>query len=183
MPETMQDVALLSKCARSCRHLEGDVAEAGVYYGASARLLARFFEGTNKTIHLFDVFDKMPPKHEGKDPLGKVFPHYTTIEEAQNVLADFDNIKFYKGLFKDTLKEVADKKFCFVHVDCDLYDGAKDSCEFFYPRMVVGGVMMFHDYGTRNFPGIQLAVEEFFIDKPDLRVTNRFGSHHVMVKR
>jgi len=186
MPQAMSDVMQIENCARACGKLEGDIAEAGVYFGATARLLMRFFDG-RKTIHLFDTFDVMPdadPEHdlpEWWDPKKDL-----SVAKVKMLLEDFDKeglVKFYKGLFKDTLHEAKDKRFCFVHVDCDLYQGAKDCCEFFYPRLVEGGIMMFHDYDVPAFPGIREAVEEYFLYKPALRVTNRYGSHHVVVKR
>jgi len=187
MPESMADVQQLENCARACRNLEGDIVEAGVYFGSSARLIMRFFERTHKTIHLFDTFDVMPdadPKHdmserwEPKDDL--------SVEKVKMLLGDYDKqglVKYHKGFFKDTFPEVEDKRFCFVHVDCDLYEGAKNACEFFYPRLVEHGVMMFHDYDVPAFPGMRKAVEEYFLYKSALRVTNRYGSHHVVVKR
>jgi O-methyltransferase len=186
-PQSVGDVACIERCAKSCRDLEGDIAEAGVYFGATARLILRFFDRANKTIHLFDTFDVMPDANPDYDIPERWHPQKgLSVEFTKCVLRDYyDNgqVVFHKGLFKDTLHEAADKKFCFVHIDCDLYDGAKDAVEFFYPRMVTGGVMMFHDYDTKSFPGIKKAVESFFIFKTDLRMTNRYGSHHVVVKR
>lgn len=187
MPQSMSDVHCIENCARSCRNLEGDIAEAGVYFGASARLIMRFFEGTNKTIHLFDTFNVMPDADPRNDWPEKWEPkNDLSVGRVKMLLADYCGqglVRFYKGLFKDTLHAASNKKFCFVHIDCDLYEGAKDACEFFYPRMVKGGVMLFHDYDVPAFPGIQKAVEEFFMLKPDLRVANRYGGHHVVVKR
>ena len=187
MPESMADVHQLENCAKACRKLEGDIAEAGVYFGSSARLIMRWFEGTNKTIHLFDTFDVMPDA----DPEYDLPEHWEpktglSVEQVKGLLEDFDEqglVKFHKGFFKDTLSEAKDKQFCFVHVDCDLYEGAKDACEFFFPRLVENGVMMFHDYDVPAFPGIRRAVEEYFMYRPALRVTNRYGGHHVVVKR
>ena len=186
-PQSMGDVACIERCARACRNLEGEIAEAGVYFGSTARLILRFFDRTNKTIHLFDTFDVMPDANPKYDTPENWHPQKgLSVEFAKHVLEDYYSkglVKFHKGLFKDTLHEAADKQFCFVHIDCDLYDGARDAIEFFYPRMVTGGVMMFHDYDTTSFPGIKLAVEEFFLLKSELRITNRYGSHHVVVKR
>lgn len=186
MPQSMADVWQMENCARMCRDLEGDIAEAGVYFGASARLIMRFFEG-KKTIHLFDTFDVMPDADPEHDWPARWNPKKDlSVEKVRKLLEDYNEqglVKFYKGLFKDTLHEAADRTFCFVHVDCDLYAGAKDACEFFFPRLVKGGVMMFHDYDVPAFPGIQSAVENYFMDKPALRITNRYGSHHVVIKR
>ena len=37
--------------------------------------------------------------------------------------------------------------------------------EFFYPRMVPGGVMLTHDYSLLG--GVKKAFDEFFADKPE----------------
>jgi len=186
MPQSMGDVWCLNNAARSCRNLEGDIAEAGVYYGSTARLLMRFFDGTNKTIHLFDTFDTMPPA--GENDIAEYWHPKTglSVERVLALLQDYNRaglVRTYKGLFKDTLHNVNDKKFCFVHIDCDLYGGCRDALEFFYPRVVQGGAILIHDYDTTAFPGILKAVDEFFAYKSDLRVSNRYGFHHVVVKR
>jgi hypothetical protein len=186
-PQSMGDVRCIETCVKACRHLDGEIAEAGVYFGATARLILRFFDRANKTIHLFDTFDVMPDANPDHDIPETWHPQKgLSVEGTKEILQDYYDkglVVFHKGLFKDTLPEVSDKKFCFVHIDCDLYEGARDAVEFFYPRMVTGGVMMFHDYDTMAFPGIREAVESFFVLKDDLRVTNRYGSHHVVVKK
>ena len=55
-----------------------------------------------------------------------------------------------------------DRGFCFVNVDVDLHEPTRDSIEFFYPRMVPGGVMVFDDYGSQmQSPGAARAIEVF----------------------
>jgi len=56
-----------------------------------------------------------------------------------------------------------------VHIDVDIYQSVKDCCEFFYPRLHAGGVMLFDDYGKWTCPGAKLAVDEFFATKPEKR--------------
>lgn len=58
------------------------------------------------------------------------------------------------------------KKFCFVHLDVDLYKSTKDCLEFFYPRMVRGGIILTHDYNY-VFKGVKKAYNEFFANKPE----------------
>jgi len=182
-PQTRGDVAYLEQYARLCRDLDGEIAEAGVYYGSTARLILKFFDGTNKTLHLFDTFETMPPAGEHDIPTCWNPQKNLSVEFTKKILGDYRNyVKFHKGLFKDTLHEVKDKMFCFVHIDCDLYEGAKDATEFFYPRMVDGGVMLFHDYTSQALPGVKRAVDEFFLSKDDFRTTNRFGGHHLVMK-
>lgn len=184
-PQTMGDVAYIERYAKSCRNLDGEIAEAGVYYGSTARLILRFFDGANKTIHLFDTFDTMPDAGNGDIPAYWEPQRNLSVKFTKQILEDYYKqglVEFHEGLFKDTLPEVKGKRFCFVHIDCDLYDGAKDATEFFYPRMVDGGVMLFHDYTAETFPGVRRAVDEFFLSKDDFRATNKYGGHHLVMK-
>src|SRR4051812_23722242 len=44
------------RAARSALKLPGEVAEVGVYKGGTARMLAKIFAPTGKTVYLFDTF-------------------------------------------------------------------------------------------------------------------------------
>ena len=64
---------------------------------------------------------------------------------------------------------MADRQFILVHMDVDLYEPYRDSIEFFFPRLVEGGAMVFDDYGLTQFPGAKLAIDEAMdIMKPSL---------------
>ena len=56
-------------------------------------------------------------------------------------------------------------QFSFAHVDVDIYDPALACCDYIYPRLVSGGVMMFDDYGYPACRGERNAVDKFFADK------------------
>ena len=75
-------------------------------------------------------------------------------------LAEFDFLDFYPGWIPTRFPEVADRRFILVHVDVDLYKPYHDCIEFFFPRLVEGGVMVFDDYGLTQFPGAKTAVDQ-----------------------
>ena len=80
------------------------------------------------------------------------------------------NIFIYKGLFpKENSNKIKEKKFSFVHLDVDLYQGTKDSLEFFYPRMIPGGAILIHDYHHFS-DGVKNAVDNFIINKPEILI-------------
>ena len=81
-------------------------------------------------------------------------------ELVRSNLSEFDFIDFYKGWIPERFPEASDRSFILVHIDLDLYDPIRDSIEFFYPRLVEGGIMVFDDYGLSQFPGTKLAVDE-----------------------
>ena len=86
---------------------------------------------------------------------------------ARATLAGFD-VELHAGWIPERFSEIVDGDFCFVTVDVDLHAPTRDSIEFFYPRMVPGGVMLFDDYGSGfQSPGTAKAIDDFMADKPE----------------
>ena len=78
-----------------------------------------------------------------------------------------DLVVFHEGWIPDRFGDVAETRFCFVHLDVDLFQPTRDSLGFFYPRMVDGGLIVCDDYGFETCPGARRAVDEFFADRPE----------------
>jgi O-methyltransferase len=50
------------------------------------------------------------------------------------------NVVIRKGVFPDNFRQEMDKeRFCFAHIDVDVYLSAKEVMDFVWPRMPVGG--------------------------------------------
>ena len=77
-----------------------------------------------------------------------------------------------------TGKEIIDKKFCFVHLDVDLYKSTIESLRFFFPKMVLGGIILIHDYHS---DGIQKAIKEFKNDN-QIHLIELTGSQAMIIK-
>jgi O-methyltransferase len=160
---------LLYCMARHAATLTGDFAECGVYKGGTALLLAEMMKA-NKTIHLFDSFLGLP-EPDARDNYYKAGTFSdTSLRDVSRVLRPHANhIKVHRGWMPDTFNEVEGSSFSLVHVDVDLYRTAKACCEFFYPRLAEGGVLIFDDYGFPACRGEKDAVDQFFswrIEKP-----------------
>jgi O-methyltransferase len=160
----------LFQLAGQARSLPGDVVEIGVYKGGTARLLARSFGPTDKTVHLFDTFSGLPDPDPARDYHQTGEFGDASLESVRRYLADCGNVMLYPGRFPETAGPVESGRFCLAHVDIDLYRSAVDCCEFLYPRLVPGGLMIFDDYGFRSCPGVKRAVDEFFEEKPETPV-------------
>lgn len=151
--------------ARSQSNFEGDMAEVGVYQGGSAKLICEVKE--SKTLHLFDTFEGLPKVTEEDTHFGMKYWETgefknTNITNVKNYLSKYRNVKFYKGRFPETAEPIDKKQFSFVHLDVDLYQSTLDCLEFFFPRMVKGGIILTHDFHTK---GVKKAFDEFFQDK------------------
>ena len=158
---------MLYQLAKQASSHYGDVAEIGVYRGGTAKLLSRVFKSTTRTIHLFDTFSGMPIPDPIRDLHKEKDFNDTSLKSVQTFMQDCQNVRFYEGLFPMTAEPVQQKFFCLVHIDVDIYRSVIDCCNFFYSRMVEGGIMIFDDYGFLSCPGAKLAVDEFFSNKPE----------------
>jgi O-methyltransferase len=148
--------------------LPGDTAECGVHTGASSWFICEHFAGSGKVHHGFDSFEGLPEPSALDGAYWRRGDAAATEAEARANLADFEHVQLYRGWIPERFPEVADRRFCFVNIDVDLYAPTGDSIRFFYPRMVPGGVMLFDDYGSaRQSPGAARAVDEFMAGRPE----------------
>lgn len=147
--------------------LPGDTAECGVYTGASSWFICRHFEGAGKIHHGFDSFQGLPAPSAVDGDYWRRGDATAGEEQARETLAGFD-VELYRGWIPERFGEIADRRFCFVHVDVDLYKPTRDSIEFFHPRLVPGGLMLFDDYGSGpQSPGAARAIDECLAGHPE----------------
>lgn len=157
---------MIYQLIKHANNLPGDVAEVGVYKGGTAKLLANLIE-QSKNLYLFDTFAGIPSSDLCLDYHKTGDFERTSLERVKRYLGDCKGIHFYQGIFPDTATPIKDKVFCLVHIDVDIYKSVLDCCDFFYPRMVKGGIMIFDDYGFLTCSGAKKAVDEFFLGKAE----------------
>ena len=56
-------------------------------------------------------------------------------------------------------------KYSYVHIDVDLYEPTKESINYFWPKMVYGGVLICDDYGSYKTIGARKAMDDFLVKK------------------
>ncbi|MDQ7007414.1 MAG: TylF/MycF/NovP-related O-methyltransferase [Acidobacteriota bacterium] len=159
---------MLWQWLRTVLPLEGDVAEVGVYRGGTARLLGEALGDSGKTLHLFDTFCGMPETDPQRDYHERGEFDDTSLDAVRAFLQGLDRVAFHPGRFPASATTVRESRFCFVHVDVDIYRSVFDCCSFFYPRLTSGGLLVFDDYGFVTCPGAKEAVDEFFAGTRDV---------------
>ncbi len=145
-------------------HLSGNVAEVGVYRGGSAKIICQM-KGSKK-LFLFDTFQGLPTISK-KDPVEEGWLSDTSLEHVKEKLSSYKNVFFFKGRFPETTSDIMHEKFCFVHLDTDMFQSTLDSLEFFWPRMVKGGRIISHDFNAVDVGGVKEAFLEFFKDSKE----------------
>lgn len=183
VPKVRQE--FLRQQALQVSSLRGEAAEVGVYKGGTAKIMAKAMPG--RTVNLFDTFEGMPetskfdvPKR-GKGHQPGDFSD-TSLEAVNEYLQGY-NVHFWPGVFPDSARLLPDDtEFVLVHVDVDIYESTKAVCEFFWPRLVDGGIMVFDDYNAPRCPGTNKAVNKFFDGVAEIETSgrnNRYGTRVV----
>lgn len=148
------------------KNLSGAVAEAGVFQGDFAKLINRYFP--EKDLYLFDTFTGFDERdilvEEGyeKDPERGEHFKQTSVNLVMSKMPHPENVIIKQGYVPETFAGL-EEKFCFVNLDMDLYQPTLAALEWFWPRMVDGGVILIHDYfdETGTFPNLKKAVIRF----------------------
>lgn len=158
-------IQFLESFAKECKikNLDGNVAELGVFQGEFAKKINEFFP--NKTLYLFDTFEGFDGRDLAKEDketqkLGTYFSD-TSVQLVVDKMPYPKNVIIKKGWFPESAAGLDNEKFCFVNLDPDLYEPILAGLEFFYPKMVKGGVILIHDYFNKGYPGVRQAVSEF----------------------
>ena len=154
---------ILYQTVLATNHLRGCSAECGVYKGGSSILIAMSNNG--RPHYALDSFTGLPQTDSTIDIHETGDFSDITYAEVQLSLAKYKNIFLLKGFFAESFPKINQKRFSFVYIDADLYQSTLECCNFFYPRLMQGGIILFDDYLVQSTPGVRKAVDEFFADK------------------
>lgn len=170
----------LARYVEHVAHLGGAMAECGVFNGFSALLTCRVRQAqepgfTGRDLFLLDSFEGLSePRAEDMidmvDAEGRAARaashqqgHFAAgLEAVRPRFADYPAITFLKGWLPQSLGELPERQWSFVHIDVDLYEPTLGALEYFYPRMMPGGVILNDDFSSPLFPGGGRAWIEFF---------------------
>lgn len=140
---------------------KGSIAEVGVYKGGSLKVLAELFP--DRKVYGFDTFEGLPQEQWNDKEFHTPGEFNDTSLEAVTTFISKSNVRLIKGLFPDTANPFEKEKFALVHIDTDFYLSVKECINWFWPRMVKGGTIIFDDYDWPNCQGVKKAVDEFML--------------------
>jgi hypothetical protein len=170
---------------------DGAVAECGVYNGGNA-FTALFCSDAARArpYHLLDSFEGFR-EFSQIDPISRR-REFRDVNFAAlcDTFANFKNVQIHKGYFAETLPALSESRYAMVYADCDLYEPTLQLCEYFYPRIVEGGYLLFHDYWVpehdpphlRPFRGVHRAVREFLGSNLDRLIVFPETTHALLIR-
>lgn len=148
--------------ANQAKHLEGDFVECGVWYGVLSRALAEYvdFDKSDKTFYLLDPW--------GGLQMGNSSDYQPDIYDVvKSRFSKYSNVRMIRGLVPETLLQVPSQKVAFLSIDMNGIEPERQALNYFYDKMVPGGVIYFDDYGVAGYEGLKAMVDEFFKNKPE----------------
>lgn len=148
-------VHVLCWAASHASKLEGDFVDCGVGSGIFARSVINYidFNSIHKKYYLLDTYTGLDEKYSSpyemkrNDKLG--YDKRNVFEEVKNTFEKF-NVEIIKGTVPDTLSEVKTDKVCYLSIDMNCVAPEVAALEFFWDKMVSGGIIVLDDYG---YPG------------------------------
>lgn len=149
---------------RQAMHLQGNIWECGVFRGGTAAMMASLLadQCPGKRLYLFDTFEGMPETDVDKDLHRAGDFADTSLESVVAYVGNADLCVFRKGFIPDSFLGLEDARIAFAHIDVDIYKSIVDCLNFIWPRLDVGGFIVFDDYGFPTCPGARAAVDAFF---------------------
>jgi len=164
------------------------ILEIGVWRGGTAAIMAQklFYLKSTSNMYFADTFEGVVKTSE-KDKLYSGGEHSdTSLDIVENLMKNtvkYSNYKILKGIFPEDTQHLIpeSEKFGLCHIDVDVYDSAKDIISWIWDKLIIGGVIVFDDYGFHTCTGITKLVNEQRNMKDRIIIHNLNG-HAIMVK-
>lgn len=159
--------------------LGGDFVECGVNKGFMSRIVMDYLDFGERphTFYLLDTFqgfdenqltaqerEKLLHAYEHAKTSGKSWemgmyePCYDVVMRA---FSRFNNAKLIKGSIPETLVEVKSDRVAYLSIDMNCVGPEIAAIEFFWPKLLQGGVVILDDYGWVTHEAQKDAMDAF----------------------
>lgn len=154
-------------------HLEGDFVECGVNTGICSIAAMHYtdFVKSNKQFFLFDTFEGMPMDQFSADEIACGIDQvhkdsYTDVWSlVQRNFAPYPNARLVRGRVPESLTTVNIDKVAYVAIDMNAAAPEIAAAEYFWDKLVPGGVMVLDDYGWVHHVNQKIAFDQFAAER------------------
>jgi O-methyltransferase len=164
----------------------GALIEIGAWKGGTGALIAKkaALSEIDASVYICDTFEGIVKAGENDNYFKDGDLSDASAEEVEHLLNLFGVTKgkVLTGIFpEETAHKVTEEKIRFCHIDVDVYQSAKDIVDWLWPRLSVGGIVVYDDYGCGSCEGIVRYVQEEKT-KNDRIVMHNLNGHAVIIK-
>ncbi len=146
--------------------LEGDFVECGVNRGglAIATILFSDFASTEKCYYLLDTYKGLAETHLSapERSSGRYLNLYDEcLDDVRSTFAKFSGVRIIPGTVPETLAQVTTEKVAYLSIDMNCAMPELAAIEFFWPKLVAGGIVLLDDYGWQGHDEQKEALDRF----------------------
>ncbi len=136
--------------ARQTWNLNGDFVECGVHLGGLATAILtdlNWRQSPDRHFYLLDTFQGFPADQR---PLAAEVHRDDYLEDVwpkvQAHFQQFPSVKLIRGAIPQTLSQVTTNQVAYLSIDMNCAEPEVAALEYFWPRMVPGGIVLLDDY-------------------------------------
>ena len=163
--------------------IPGIIAELGVWRGGAMIMAAAVCKesGLQRELYVFDAFESLPGYRGAasflENSMEDVVDHFKLFDVYD------DHVHFVKGLFKDTLPKFEDfhDPIAVLRVDGNFYDSYQDAMYYLYPKVPVGGIVIFDD--VMSHTSVSRFWNDFRTDYDMPEKLNRIDKHSAWFRK
>jgi hypothetical protein len=134
--------------------LGGDFVECGVNRGflsASVMSYLNFKSLHDRKFFLFDTYSGLVDALVTEEDVAAYRHPYTDCYDfVVDAFKEYPNVVIVRGVVPDSLRSVEINRVAYLSIDMNCVQPEIAALEYFWPRMVAGGIVIIDDYG---FPG------------------------------
>ena len=162
-----QKILARADFVRMVADVPGDIVDCGTFKGISTLQFAHFLaiyrpHGSGKVVS-FDTFEAVFPRvrpdeiASARDHMDRLYEEtaHQQLTEAISRLELSERVEIVKGDIVQTMPAyMADKpgfRISLLHCDLDVFAATKAVLELAWPRITVGGIVVFDQYAVRNW--------------------------------
>lgn len=160
------------------KRIPGDMVECGVFFGGASMLIAKTLLSlgdTSRRLWLYDSFEGFVGAQAGDDVTWYGDSIDVRIDNFEGIARGnvastgypMDNVRIVPGDIEKIAPDNENSEIALLRLDTDTYHSTAAELEYFFPKLVQGGVLIIDDYGHAF--GARRAVDEYFAD-PDRKV-------------
>ncbi len=152
--------------ATKAAQLPGDFVECGVYRGGYSMTAMKYvqFEHLPKKFYLLDTYQGLVEKYISPEERSRGIEtggYEDSYDAVVRSFSQFQNVEVIKGAVPETLPLVKADQISYLSIDMNTRDPEIAAAEYFWDKLVSGGVMLLDDYGWRKHFEQKIAFDEF----------------------
>jgi O-methyltransferase len=150
---------------------EYNFAECGVADGQTSFFTLQEIKEQGKlqksTMHLYDSWAGMEKERLLETEYDRIGEYHTLeLARTKRNLKEFkEHIVYHVGYVPNSFKNNPPESVVFLHIDLNSAKPTLSTLDFFFPRLVNNGIILFDDYGDLFYGETKRAVDKFFKDK------------------